>query len=112
MYLGQVFPGRDVDVNYNRHGRDPKQIGIPEECGRGGGRGRVTPDVIVHQRGNDDHNLLVIEIKKSTNNQPRECDLAKVQSYRRELGYLWGAFVELEAGVENPSVVSQRWFGI
>lgn len=68
--------------------------------------------MIVHQRGNDDYNVLVIEMKKSTNNQPRDCDLAKIRAYRRELGYLYGVFVELEAGVENPSVVSQRWFGI
>jgi len=109
VYLEQIFPGRDVDVDYNRHGRDPKQIGIPEECSRSG---RVFPDVIVHQRDNDDYNLLVIEMKKSTNNQPRKCDLAKIQAYRRELGYSYGLFIELGTKVENPSVVSERWFGV
>ncbi len=112
VYLEQIFPGRDVDVDYNRHGRDPKEIGIPEECRGRARRGRVFPDVIVHQRGNDDYNLLVIEMKKSTNSQSRACDVAKIQAYRRDLRYCYGVFIDLLTGVDNPTIVAVRWFGV
>lgn len=112
VYLGEAFPGRDVDVNYNRHGLVPKRIRSREECRRRPRRGRVFPDVIVHQQGNDEYNLLVMEMKKSTNNEPRACDMAKIRAYLRELDYTYGVFVELLTGVDNPAIVTERWFGV
>jgi hypothetical protein len=47
----------------NRHGLDPKDLDLPSGC-RGGGRRRVFPDIVVHRRGTDKTNLLVIESRK------------------------------------------------
>lgn len=66
-------------VEYNRHGRDTKHLhdllwarNCPRNRDDDGGQ-RVLPDVIVHQRENNDANLLIIEMKKSPNRYgPRE----------------------------------------
>lgn len=95
-YLAPLFRGYDVDVEYNRHGLDPKALPLAPDC-RGGGRRRVFPDIIIHRRGNDGANLLVMEIKKETNREPRTCDRAKIEAMKREFGYKWGVLIELPA---------------
>ncbi len=96
-HLAPLFPKHDVDVEYNRHGLDPKVVGLPQHC-KGGGQRRIFPDVIVHHRGNDNDNLLVIQLKKETNDEPRDCDRAKIEAMKRELQYKVGVLVELPAG--------------
>jgi hypothetical protein len=95
-YLTPLFRDFDVDVEYNRHGLDTKALGLPAGC-RGGGRRRVYPDIIVHRRGHDRANLLVVEVKKETNTEPRTCDRAKIEAMKREFGYKWGVLIELPA---------------
>ena len=46
-----------VDCEYNRHGLETKQL--PRKC-RGGSQSRVFPDIVVHLRGDNDSNLLVV----------------------------------------------------
>ena len=65
-YLQPLFPGWNVDCEYNRDGHEPKRVRlrpIPEQGGDEGSN--VFPDIIVHRRGDNDHNLLIIEAKKS-----------------------------------------------
>ena len=95
--LTQVFPEYNVDVEYDKHGLEPKRVDLPEYC-RGGGRRRIIPDIVVHQRGTDDHNLLAIELKKETNRESRECDKAKLAAMKRELNYQAGVLIDLPAG--------------
>jgi len=95
--LNQLFPDYDVDVEYDRHGLDPKKVELPVYC-RGGGRRRIIPDIIVHRRGIDENNLLAIELKKETNRESRICDRAKLEAMKRELSYSAGVFIELPAG--------------
>lgn len=45
-HLTPFFPGYDVDVEYNRHGLDPKVVELPATC-RGGGKKLIVPDLIV-----------------------------------------------------------------
>src|SRR5438876_8740359 len=92
-HLAALFPDQDVDVEYNRHGLDPKDLDLPSGC-RGGGRRRVFPDIVVHRRRTDKTNLLVIEIKKETNREPRERDRAKIAAMKTQLGYRWGVLIE------------------
>lgn len=80
--------GYDVDCEYNRDGYRtkklqlvPRRIDSDEEDGE-----TVFPDIIVHKRGTNDHNLVVIEAKKSTNND-RGNDLKKLRAFKRELRY-------------------------
>jgi hypothetical protein len=95
-YLALLFRHYDVDVEYNRQDLDPKTLDLPAPC-RGGGRRRVYPDVIVHRRGHDRANLLVVELKKETNREPRTRDRAKIAAMKRKFGYKWGVSIELPA---------------
>ena len=95
MYLQSVFPGYDVDVEYNRHGMDPKRIGVNPE----GDEELVYPDLVVHHRGNDDCNLLIIEVKKSSNPETRHRDRAKLEGCVKQFKYRFAVLVDLRVGV-------------
>ena len=69
MYLREEFEQYDVDVEYNREGDVAKRLrGLPDECYRRRNRHVeapvAVPDIIVHHRGFDGPNLLVIEMKR------------------------------------------------
>jgi len=99
MYLQQEFPEYSVDVEYNRHGDVPKRLGLPEECANyrnRNGEALAVPDIIVHRRGPDGPNLLVLELKKTTNRDLRACDHERVRAFRAQLGYAFGALIECE----------------
>jgi hypothetical protein len=102
IYVEQAFPGWDVDCEYNRDGHDPKMIefGSGDDAEQGS---RVFPDVIVHKRGTAD-NLLVFEVKKSSNPEPDERDFAKLRGYCQQLGYRHGVFVRLSVWTRVPTV--------
>lgn len=55
-YLQQLFPNYNVDCEYNRHFSNPKRGNI-------GNNPLILPDIIIHKRGSDHDNLIVIEIK-------------------------------------------------
>ena len=93
-HLRSVFPEYHVDVEYNRHGMDPKQIAVNPA----GENKLVYPDVIVHHRGNDDGNLLVMELKKSTNPQSRDDDRSKLKHCVKKFGYEFALLVDLAVG--------------
>jgi len=95
--LAPLFPEYDIDVEYDRHGLDPKSVDLPKYC-RGGGKRRIIPDIIIHRRGTDEKNLLAIELKKTTNREPRDCDRAKLEAMKRELNYSAGVLIDLPAG--------------
>ena len=59
-HLRLLFSDYHVDAEYDRHGFDSKALNLPPQC-RGGGRRLVVPDIVIHRRGRDDNNLLVIE---------------------------------------------------
>jgi hypothetical protein len=92
-YLQGEFPRWNVDCEYNRVGTEEAAKVL-----RGLGRCRgvvntddthaqtVYPDVIVHKRGRTT-NLLVIEAKKDSSPVDRQCDLEKLDAYRRQLNY-------------------------
>jgi hypothetical protein len=90
MYLQEQFPEHHVDVEYNRDAETPKRLGLPEECANIGdhnGRAFVVPDVIVHRRGAAGPNILILELKKTTNQTPRARRSKKSPS-RRECRWL------------------------
>ncbi len=104
IYLAAEFAGYSVDCEYNRHEdvskrlsfklddsqtpRDPDDHGV---C--------VSPDIIIHERGTDARNLLVIELKKDSNPLRKgDYDLKKIRAYVDEIGYDFGLFIELGTG--------------
>lgn len=100
IYIEHQFPEWNVDCEYNRDGHDPKEIvagsGDNHEHGS-----RVFPDVIVHLRGTH-RNLLVIELKKSSNWQSDEKDFQKLSAYCNQLAYGHGLFLRLGVGGHQP----------
>lgn len=54
--------------------------------------------MIIHQRGDEDANLLVIEAKESSNSIGE--DKQKINTYVEYLGYNDGLFVEFDTGLE------------
>jgi hypothetical protein len=63
----------------------------------------VYPDIIIHHRGTNLDNLLVIEIKKSNSTVPDDFDLLKLNRYTSQdfkdgLKYQYGAFVRFYVG--------------
>jgi hypothetical protein len=109
-YLAQRFRRHDVDVEYNRHGVDPKDVDLPRSC-RDRKKALIVPDIIVHRRGTDAENLLVIEMKKRTNRESRACDRAKIIAMKRELSYEHGALIVLPAGRgAKEQDVNEEWF--
>ncbi len=112
FYLVPLFRGFDVDVEYNRQGINPNHAkgvdaGDLKDCRSalrafrdGKPTVRVFPDIIVHHRGKKgyEHNLLVIEIKRSTNNETHACDIAKIDVMLTTYKYRFGLFLVMPSG--------------
>lgn len=99
MYLQTEFVEYCVDVEFNRDGCTPKRLEIPEECANRRNRNDealVIPDVIIHKRGPEGPNLLVLELKKTTNPDTRGCDQIRVRALQQRFGYTFGALIECE----------------
>jgi hypothetical protein len=115
LYLQAEFPGYNVDIEYNRDGAAPKRLNLPEACANfrnEDGEALVVPCVIVHKRGPDGPNVLVLELKKTTNREPRNCDRARVRALRERLGYSFGALIECETRQgHEPAINMREWFG-
>ncbi len=111
-YLQKEF-GKDlhVDCEYNRHFEYPKRLleiknhvvkqrraseklSDHEEnygiC--------VSPDIVVHERGNDNNNILVLEIKRGDNSSvsDEKYDLLKLKTYIKEFKYQFGVFIKFK----------------
>ena len=56
-----LFKTYNLDVDYNRNGHDPKRTENSSDKG-------VYPDVILHKRGHNNDNLLILEFKGYWNN--------------------------------------------
>lgn len=109
--LKRSFPDHFVHVEYNRHGVYPKDIEYPDSDGELVQR-RVFPDVIVHQPGHDDANLLVVEVKKTTNPATDEFDTLKLGHIKQKMGYRHAVFLRLPTGPEqDPAALRIEWIG-
>lgn len=113
MYLQKSFPEYSVDVEYNRAGVSPKRLGLPDQCANyrnNNGEALVVPDLIVHRRGPKGPNVLVIEVKKTTNRDPHQCDRERVRAFRAQLGYRYGALIECETRQgHEPGIMISEW---
>lgn len=113
MYLQAQFEHYDVDCEFNRDGHDPKElnIGTEETSVYDEHAMTVYPDIIVHHRGSNNDNLLVIEFKKTSSRVGSGKDVIKLEAYKTDLHYRYALFVELGTtrnGAE-PEVTQVRW---
>lgn len=122
LYLGEAFAEFDVDCEYNGNidadtGRKyvyllkqtAEQLGITKNCQLDGDLMSrcVYPDIIVHKRGmnSSGNNILVIEVKKSSNPQDGKWDREKLarftsKEYQNNFDYDYGAFIRFAVGKE------------
>ncbi len=90
-YLQPHFSSFHVDCEYNRHGILTKIL--PREC-HDKKQERVYPDIVIHLRGHDLKNLLVIEVK--LNGESSECDEVKLKEFSKsndDYRYDYGLFI-------------------
>ena len=112
FHLQAQFPDCDVDCEYNRTGKDFKEVYVddswePVEPDDDTGR-TVFPDIIVHQRGLvPKRNLLIIEMKKLNAGKIKiEKDIKKLKAYMTpdNLEYRFGVLVLLEIPVPRAFI--------
>lgn len=111
VWLEPLFNGWKIDCEYNRHEDRTKRLkslaGKIKQIDDTNGVS-VFPDIIIHKRMTDE-NLLVIEVKKSTNSESNEFDLEKLCAFREELGYRKGLFIHFLTGNSKPGVTDEIW---
>lgn len=111
VYLAEQIEGYDVDCEYNRDGINAKELNLPVEGVSSDDDEAVTvfPDIIVHRRGNNDHNLLVIEMKKATARRGTDHDLQKLRAFRGQLRYAWAVHLVVGEGKDGQPVRNVAW---
>lgn len=108
VHLSLALPDWHVDCEYNRDMETVKRLKFALSDDGDVSERAVVPDIIVHHRETTD-NLLVIEVKKSTNPEPDEVDLQKLKAFREQLGYEHAVFFRFAAGDQDPRVVMEKW---
>lgn len=116
VHLQSFFPDYDVDCEYNgnvERGNGRKLISLLKSRLKESGFLKkreenideetidrsVFPDIIVHKRGSNKDNLVIIEVKKMSSNVPREYDFLKLGAYTsgengNDLKYNVGVFLD------------------
>jgi hypothetical protein len=122
-YLQEQFPDYDVDCEYNWQTDDleershKKQLVFTKEEEalfypktdkdkiRDNNAHTVYPDIIVHKRGHNENNLLIIEIKKSSNSdeKAKEKDKLKLGKYKEKFNYTYTLFLSVPTGEDFSS---------
>lgn len=112
IYLQNQFTDYDIDCEYNRNMKSPKEIVFIETSKKG----KVFPDIIVHKRGEDSNNLIVFEIKKCKNDnvtdrylETKKHDIEKLKGYVNNndevsLNYKYGFFLEIHKNFFNIEI--------
>ncbi len=107
VYLHREFESWNVDVEYNRDGHECKRLpDLPDVKSD-----NVFPDIIVHTRGTNDDNLLVVEVKKrgSGNGSDKNKLIEFTKPVAQNgLGYRWGLHLILDCEVQAND--SLRWY--
>lgn len=111
-HLQTMFEDWNVDCEYNRNHDVRKELHIPYETRRLDDieAKTVFPDIIIHER-NTSNNLLVIEIKKSTNPENATFDKRKLAAFvRSPFNYQYGLFIRFSTGQLDISHYEMEWF--
>jgi len=111
IHLMHEAPGFDVDCEYNRDGFDVKRLELSERVTTDENTEAVTvfPDIVIHQRGTNDRNLLVVEVKKASSNIPPDYDIQKLKAFRRELKYAFAVHVTVGKRAAGEDVRQVVW---
>ncbi len=105
VYLEKNYTDRNIDCEYNRDLGKSKELPpelLLEAALDYEHKKRVVPDIIIHERGNQDRNLLVIEIKTTSNitKMGYSFDKKKLKAFKSCLGYTYAVFIKFNTGSE------------
>jgi len=109
VYLQQNFPEYNVDCEYNRFEPNEieilvKKLNLPINLvsWEDTDAKTVFPDIIVHKRGIQQKNLLVVEVKKSSTQISGQVDRNKLIAFTKEpYKYKFGVFLKISLANEN-----------
>lgn len=95
--------------------RSTRHLGVEaKKTTLSGGRKKVKPDIVVHRRDSDDHNLLVIEVKVLGRGRAQDRghahDKLSALVYGDEFRYRYGLFLELGLAERVGSVADAKWY--
>lgn len=127
FYLQEEFKEFHVDCEYNRHINTVKRLNAVKDYVREKREAGIltdeeenfgictSPDIIVHHRGINENNLLIIEAKKKGNPlEDKKYDFLKIEGYIKELEYKYGLFIEFsvgdDAGISVAKVFDKNHF--
>lgn len=131
-YIQKRIPYLHVDCEYNRdatrNNTSPKLIYIKEKTKEEVHKAidnddddvlisiSTYPDIIVHRRGTNDRNLLVVEVKKKNSRVGSEHDKLKLYAFtqksnRNLYNFTYGVFICLETAIAEPRILECEWFG-
>ena len=107
-----ILPPDDQDVIYQKYAnlmarrRNGRIVPLAEKEAVS-----VYPDIVVHHRGTAE-NLLVIEVKKSTDHEEIDFDRMKLEACRQDehLQYRFALFVRFTAPQEDTEIVDAKLF--
>lgn len=111
LHLTPLFPDFDVDCEYNRDGFDVKRLALHERPVQDDDTEAVTvfPDIVVHRRGHNDANLLVIEVKKARSAVNADYDMLKLKAFKHELKYRHAVHLTLGLDDNGVPTTSVTW---
>jgi hypothetical protein len=128
-YLQLQIPELNVDCEYNRNVMkglyEPKAIFVLKDTTRARLTAQVAldellelsvyPDIIVHRRGTNDENLLIVEVKKQNSRIDQGHDLSKLAAFtenseKNSYHYRFGVFILLETGSARPRPPKLIWY--
>lgn len=112
-YLQENFLDFNVDCEYNRMMKEEDYVTKTLELKKEEGINNfdttaktVYPDIIIHRRGDDQDNLLVIEVKKNGNHKGKDFDIKKLNAFIKDLNYKFGIYLEFD----NTEISEMEWF--
>lgn len=111
IHLARRFPEHHTDCEFNRDGFSSKKLALSECTVSNEATEAVTvfPDIVVHQRGSKEKNLLAIEVKKSTSTESSDYDYKKLRAFKSDLNYEFAAHVVIGYDKKNNLVRSTKW---
>lgn len=128
-YIQQRIPNLNVDCEYNRNVtfgyQEPKKITLLRKKTFKQKQSSSTldnclevstyPDIIVHRRGTNNDNLLVIEVKKQNSNVDSSHDRAKLKAFTQNANansynFKHGLFVLIKTGETKQTYPELEWF--
>lgn len=111
VHMIDRFPNYDIDCEYNRDGFDVKKLTLSARNVSDNDVDAVTvfPDIIVHKRGDQNNNLLVIEIKKASSLVSHDYDIEKLQAFKDELNYTFAAHVVVGFLKNGQLIKDVKW---